>query len=697
MRAGIDHEAADTAPTGTAVDGPGRPDRPGTSPSATGGPPYRLTGLPPSQRPAAVAVALLLVLPIVISGVRAVADGWLPSGDEALIGIKSLDVFSRHPPLTGQPSTTGQFVRTFHPGPIEFWSFAVPVRVFGLRIGMLVGAGAVNAAGVAVAAWVLFRRGGPGVGLAGSILLAAAMWSQGTALLTDTISSSMGGLPFLAVAVLAWAVAAGDHRLLPLAVVVACWTAQQHLSVVLPVAVASMWALGALAWRTWRARQRSGVPARPVLLWLAAGLAVGLVLWAPVLVEEVTGDPGNLTAVARFSQHDGRPTLGPLSGARQAARAVGVPPMFTRTTVVGSDLWAPIGPLAAATAALVVGALLAVGLSFRRRAPELSMMAFTALVIAAGGAWNGSNVLATIERNRIAFYRWSWAVAILTWTALGWAAGRLLAERRAERAGDLDRPVPARSVNPTVRRLSVPLVVVVLAAFAVHSAVADGPDDERRDAVAFDLERAVISAVDREITDDGPYLLISKGSLAALSVGPALAAHLVEQGVDLQVTPWAATGYGRHRRYRPGTVQGVIVVFSGKGSIEAPPGRRLFLGGLDRKTERKHELAEQIRSSEIVVSEDGDTLLARLRDDEKLLVEAMTETPEGHVGLLDFDAGIDLLLAGYLVEPKLDRAKLRQLRDDDAKPVRVWSENRAGVWLLTPAQLEQWGPAAGKL
>ena len=76
-------------------------------------------------------VFVLTLVPFVVALVRARQDGWVPSGDEANIATRSLDVFSRHPPLTGLPTTsylTGSGIFTDHPGPIEFYLLAVPLR-----------------------------------------------------------------------------------------------------------------------------------------------------------------------------------------------------------------------------------------------------------------------------------------------------------------------------------------------------------------------------------------------------------------------------------------------------------------------------------------------------------------------------------------------------------------------------------------
>src|SRR4051794_30642233 len=167
------------------------------------GPPYRLRSLRGVELAIALSVLGLAVVPFVVALVRAYHDGWVPSGDEANIATRSLDVFSRHPPLTGLPSTSflyGDEIFTHHPGPIEFYLLAAPLRLFGSRTGLLVSAMLINAFYVLVALWVCFRRAGLGVMLWASVLLQAVMWSAGTAILTDTLSSNMTMYPVLGTA-----------------------------------------------------------------------------------------------------------------------------------------------------------------------------------------------------------------------------------------------------------------------------------------------------------------------------------------------------------------------------------------------------------------------------------------------------------------------------------------------------------------
>ena len=94
----------------------------------------RLRDLDPRERLIATLVGVLLVLPVAMSVGHAVADHWVPSGDEAVITVRVHDALTGHPPLTGLPSTSdlyGSKICTRHLGPSEFYLLALPERLLG--------------------------------------------------------------------------------------------------------------------------------------------------------------------------------------------------------------------------------------------------------------------------------------------------------------------------------------------------------------------------------------------------------------------------------------------------------------------------------------------------------------------------------------------------------------------------------------
>src|SRR3954454_17288965 len=49
-------------------------------------------------------------LPVIVATGGAVANGWVPLGDDAIIVVRSYDVLSTHPPLLGPYSTSSQLI-----------------------------------------------------------------------------------------------------------------------------------------------------------------------------------------------------------------------------------------------------------------------------------------------------------------------------------------------------------------------------------------------------------------------------------------------------------------------------------------------------------------------------------------------------------------------------------------------------------
>ena len=469
--------------------------------------------------------------------------------------------------MTGLPSTSGLYgdkIGTNHPGPIEFYLLAIPVRVFGMALGPTLTAATINAAGALTALWVVFRRLGSTAMLWAGVLVLAVIWSAGTAVLTDTLSSNMPLYSLIATAVLAWALIDGDLALLPLAAGVASYAAQQHLAAGLVVlALAATMAIGLTARVTTRAR-RGDASAWPLARrWALRALIVACVCWAPVVVDEVSGHPGNLSQIVRFARDDSRPTLGFDSGVDQVVHAVAPPTMLTRTDTTGSFFIDSIGPFRFMLGLLVVGALIVIMLRCRARFAALARLAIVALVLVFAGLVTGSNVPLSFEQVRVNLYRWTWATAFVTWTALGigiaWLLGHVVAS------------------SPAVRRAGRfgPATLLLAAAVLAGSTVfVTGTDDHDAGRPAFRAEKRIGAVVLAQIDRRHPVVVIGDGFAATQVIAPAVIFRLVEAGIDVEV-PSAQTGaYGRWRRYRPRSGATALVISTG-AAPRSEPGRLL--------------------------------------------------------------------------------------------------------------------------
>ncbi|NLV56454.1 MAG: hypothetical protein GXY13_12675 [Acidimicrobiales bacterium] len=662
---------------------------------------YRLRDLDGRARPVAFAVFVLLAIPFALSLHRAADVGWIPSGDDAMIGMRAHGILDGHLPLVGQPSTShlyGPDEGTAHPGPIEFYWLAGPVRLLGPTAGMLAATALVNLASVLAAAWIVLRRAGPGVALWASVLLAGVLWSEGTALLSDPISSNMGGLPLLALGAAAWAVVDGDHRLLPLATVVGSWVAQQHLAIVAPAAALVAWVLVGLVApdvaRVWT-RWRSGEPAEAAgpgggargsrqpadgapssrgerrWPWLAASVVIAAVLWAPVAWQQLTGDRGNVSAVVDYARTSESPQLTAADAVRQGVRAMGYPPLLVRSDLNGFDLYpGPLRPVEIVVAALGYGALGATVVVWFRRRRTLSLLAATALVLAAGGVVNGSSVPASIEAYRINFYRWTFVVAWLGWTAIGWAAARLALAAAAGR-GVRRWALPARRV------LGGAAVVAMVAATLVNGFTA-GVDDRRRDQEGFGAMRAVAAVAVDEAEGHDRVTLVVRGRSAVLASGSMLMLQLAAAGHDVRLVDGEERFLGAHRVFRPGDDPGDLVLLLTTARNELPDGPGRVAERHDINAEVNSLLREAVvdEGAPLIVAEDADRLLADRGHEaavREYLAAAMATFEEDPAAVLTNPTLLDLVADGYFASPEFDPDVLADLAD--ALPVATVNDD----------------------
>lgn len=650
---------------------------------------------------AALLVGLLLVQFGASVG-RAAQVEWLPSGDDALIGLRAHDVFSGHLPLVGQPSTShlyGPEQGSAHPGPIEFYWLAVPLRVLGPAAGMIVGAGLFNLASVLVAGWVVFRRAGPGVGAWAMILLSGVLWSQGTALLTDPISSNAGGLPLVALAASAWAVIDGDKRLLPLATLFGTWVAQQHLAIVGPAAsLVGLTVLGVGIWVIVRWRRRATDPSdevhdgggdgdrsgddEPFWPWLLGAAVLAGVLWSPVVYEQVTRDPGNISAVLDYAQTSEQEKVGITAGVRQAVRAVGFPPLLVRSDLGGLDFYhGPLRPVETVAAVLSYAVLVATAVVAWNRRRRLALLAVTALVLAAGGAVNGSTIPNSIEAFRINFYRWAFVVAWLAWIVLGWGAA-LVVKHLLDR---VDRVVPRG-----VLRWGAPLGAALMLVPAVASIATVSTDDRRRDESGFPAMRAMSETAVSEADGHDRITLVLRGRSAYVASGPALTLQLTAAGHDVVLPDQEARFYGSHRILRPGDDPGdlIFVLTSSRGDLPDAPGSVVDTYDMNREiNELLGDLLARSEGTEPVVAPEGPQILAARWDDpaaRDFVAAGLDQLRTEPAAVLTNPALLDLVEEGYFSEPVYDSDDLARLRrllpaatvnDDDVFELRVLSRD----------------------
>src|SRR5436190_10523647 len=173
-------------------------------------------------------------LPAIGSTIRGLAEGAIPNGDRGIVATRAYDVFTRHPPLVGQFSATTLVVHrpTHSPGPMLYWLLSVPARIGPAAMTMTMG---LISIACAVGIVLLARgRGGAAFMLVAAVAVALMSRSLPAETFHDIWNPSVGVMPLALLMFLSWSLAAGNHRLLPLTVVVASHAAQAELTFLLP-------------------------------------------------------------------------------------------------------------------------------------------------------------------------------------------------------------------------------------------------------------------------------------------------------------------------------------------------------------------------------------------------------------------------------------------------------------------------------
>jgi hypothetical protein len=295
----------------------------------------------------ALACAAALVAPLAALA-QAVTNDWSPHGDDATVALRTWDVWSGDPPLTGMRSTSGDTghpeLASHHPGPLAFYLLALPLALAGggpLGIAL----GCVTIAAVASLLTVVWaRRLGGEIGvlvLGGGLLL--TQWAVGPEALYRPLNPYPALLPTYLALLLAWAAWRGDHRAYAPFAVATAILLQANLAFV-PLGLA----LTALVVAACLRRHRRGTPEDPLARRdLRRAALVTLVVWLPSLVELLVNRPNNLTQVVRWATSGTGTSIG-LGGAFEHLSLLApAPGGFRRFSVLRTVL-----PCAAALLAL---------------------------------------------------------------------------------------------------------------------------------------------------------------------------------------------------------------------------------------------------------------------------------------------------------------------------------------------------------
>ena len=684
---------------------------------------FRLRDLDARSR----AVAGLLALALVLAPVFAVAHflpDWSPTSDNAFIALRALDVGTSRTPMTGQPSFSAYYagneeVHVDHLGALEFYALAPFVRALGVSAGMLTFAAAVSGAAALLSTWVVFRLLGPRAAVAAAVVVALVLYTRGAGALVNPLSSVFSGFPLFCAAVLVWALLSGDDRLLPLTAGVVSFGIQMHLAVGLVTSVLVVAALVGMAAHWWSSGLRDDpeVRRRAVRLSLATA-AVSVVLWLPVIAQQLFGEYPNLSALVEFGTDTDRASQGSAVAVRQLAHVLALPPLLGRRDFQPfSSLFAPPDWRTWLSALAVLVTLAAVGAMWWRRsrvagegegtgtgdpaeataARRRSLLVVMVAVLIAASYVNTSNIPVSNEAFRGEFYHWVWPLTFFVTLALALAAGEGIGALAARaRAAGVSMPA-GLGVVP------VAAAVLVVAALGVAGTAIDR-DANSLQAVQSELPREVYESLADQVVEErgdlqGPVLLDVQGQLDIGLHQSGLAAQLEAAGLPV-VLPTDNINYVADQRLAdPDTVGSALVLTVETlawhpGAALDAPGREIARYDVRmRAADVYDDLVAEVEDADHVVF--GDELRARTAAtpvEEGRLTEAYLQ--ENAPEVLRHTPTLALLQESPLAEPALDPDELAYLEtalDDAGKdaPVGSFTAVQLRVFEVTGPELDE--------
>ena len=401
--------------------------------------------------------ALLIAVPSLIVIAVVAGRSWGPASDYAVMVMRTSDVFGRHTPLLGVVSRNHGW---YHPGPSQYWLMAPFQWAMGVT-GTLVAVGLANLAAL-VGAVVVARRRWRARSSPASRCWSASCWSGRSA----RRSSSIPGTPGCRSSRCSrsccspgrWpTVTSGACRGRWASARTSCRPRSATRRVVLGLSGTAVVLL--LVDQRTRLRQFWTAARKP----LVVAALVGVAFWIAPLIQQLTGHPGNISALISYFRHPSTPAVGFHQGIRQWGEEFSLPgPWLTGhdTGFLGFVAYrSPVVGLLLVAATLVLGVV-----AWRLGKPSAGRFAVLTSVAALVGIDAIANITDTVANYLV---RWAWVVAASLWMSILWSLWTVLARRLApgraaspaggrrghvRRRGAAGHAAPRRRAAPTCRR-----------------------------------------------------------------------------------------------------------------------------------------------------------------------------------------------------------------------------------------------------
>ncbi len=509
-------------------------------------------------------VGLLVVLVVSLVGRH-----WYAASDQAIELLHIRDVGTSRTPVVGAYSRLGWA----HPGPLLFWLLA-PFRALFGDTGVLVGSAVLNVSSLGAALWIARRHGGNRLLVLLWLGEIALVHGLGVDLLVDPWNPYLPVLPFLVFLLALWAVTLGDPPMIPVAVFTGSFAVQAHVGYApLVLGLASL-AVVATAVRRYRSRsstERSpptGTGDDPAVdvaaprrrwspTWGWAGVALGVVLWAPPVLQQLFGDPGNLSAIVDSLRDPIEPAAGLPYALGAWATQLGPSPPWLVSGELDALGYVRTSRLWPATAFLLVSIALGVAVQVRRGARAAATLTGGAVAATVIGVIATARVTGGVAPYLV---RWWWPVSLVAYVAAAWCAVELVA------------PLVNRAIRRFTLRAALAVGLAATVAVAVTGAPVVEPTATYSTAVAH-LVGPTARALDRRHR----YFLVSVDSVSLGATGIGLFVALDGRGYHVFVDKVLSDAVGDERTLGTGRADATLYVVAGenRATWAEPPGARL--------------------------------------------------------------------------------------------------------------------------
>lgn len=490
-----------------------------------------------------MALSAVLAVPLLVALGVMYQPRWMPLGEVAQMEMRVRDVMSSNPPALG---LNGRFYGYghvgSHPGGLAFYALWPLYWLFGEDgQALMLSSATLCLVAAALAVWLAYRRGSWQAALGVTAVLVLLMRAYTAPVLVEPWNPYIPLIWWVTFLVAVWAVLRGDLVGLPVAVFAGSLAAQTHVPYLPLVAVLFLMVAAAGAVALWR--ERRSVLSRPTLLWVGGSAVLGGVLWAPPVVQQLTGNPGNMSIlVETFRDPPDEPVSRQLAFESWFAH-------FNIWELVSGRI-SPFGPSWPGWLFLGVWAA-AVAVAARRADQELVKLHAVAGVAALAG------LMATVRIHGPVWpylVLWGWGTAAVMVLATVWTFWRAL-------PGEWE-PRVAAAVG------GVGAVMVV--SFTVDASEAEMPE-------AFLSRRLdlVVTATQDYLEDDpagcGDRCLYQVTWADAVHVGAEGAGLLVElerRGLNVGTSPAMAEAVRPHRVFEEAEADAVLHVAVGEAAID---------------------------------------------------------------------------------------------------------------------------------